>query len=448
MSTLVTPSAKSHERVKGRWVRDIEVATRKEWFLYYTKMVIGSPVPWLFAAYICLNFVSRAGLEIAAWASAILTGLYIIADRFSKNREFSFFRIGSDFFLLGYAAVGLAGAVYSDSFFTGLATLGGVRWVLLLYLITYCWALFPGLNRLYFLMIGTASAVTVYGIWQHFVGLDLIRQASLAYAPTPGNAYFEVTGFFNSPEIFGTLLATVLPLPAAAFLLDESRGVTFERVLSLGCVLLLSLGVFWTYRPGMWMAAVAGLVITLLMVGGKGRGQLTLIGALAVFIVGVSFATYSSPDRMLTEVQTQEFQRAEHQRAQINTQVNLWQENTWIGVGRKALAANNYDPGTGNVYFQILAQSGVLGVSFYMLFLLSFLLSTYHIFKEIPRTHYWHRVLIAGGLASQISFHLAGLYWSTMAEAYAVNFFVLLASSISYLSEHYSRGLVPDDHAL
>ena len=67
-NTLVTPSAKSHERITGRWMRDIEVQTRKEWAIYYLKQIIGTPIPYLIWAYAALAFFSRAGIEIAAWA--------------------------------------------------------------------------------------------------------------------------------------------------------------------------------------------------------------------------------------------------------------------------------------------------------------------------------------------------------------------------------------------
>jgi uncharacterized membrane protein YfcA len=56
--------------------------------------------------------------------------------------------------------------------------------------------------------------------------------------------------------------------------------------------------------------------------------------------------------------------------------------------------------------------------------------------------------LIAGGVGAQIAFHACGLYWSTMAEAITVNLFILILSAVSYVSEHYSRGLVTDDVSL
>jgi O-antigen ligase len=166
------------------------------------------------------------------------------------------------------------------------------------------------------------------------------------------------------------------------------------------------------------------------------------------FFAVVIPASYHSTDKVFAEIQKADETRSVHQREQINTQVKLWQENPVVGVGSRAEVAANYDPGTGNVYFQILAQEGLVGAMFYLLFILAFLLSTYRIFQEIPPTHYWHRVLIAGALASQVAFHMSGLYWSTITEAHAMNLFVFLLGSVSYLSEHYGRGLVPDDFAL
>lgn len=445
MTSLVTPSAKSHERVKGRWVRDIAVNSPREWTLYYIKQFVGTPVPWLFSALACLLFISRAGVEVAAWLCALLTGIYIIVDRMSSNREFTFFRLGSDFLLLGYLLIVLIRAVMTESLTQALATAGDARWVLLLYLISYCWELFPGINRIFSLVVGSAVVVSIYAIWQHFTGMDLVRGQLLPFAPAIGHAYFTVSGLFGTPELFATLIASVLPFLSATFLLSEEQRQGMEKWLALLAILILTLAIFWTYRPGLWMAAIGGVLATILL---KARGTLTLLGSLTALIGAVLFLTYESPDVLLKSVQEVEIIRAAEQRKQINTQVTLWQENPWLGVGHQAVDASNYDPGTGNVYFQVLAQAGILGLGFYLLFILAFMLTTYRIFREIPETHYWHRVFVAGALGAQIAFHMAGLYWSTLAEAIAVNFFVLVLSIVAYLSAHYERGLVPDDQSL
>ena len=445
MSNLVTPSAKAHERVTGRWLRHIEVGNSKDWFIYYTKLVVGSPIPLLFLAIGIFSSFSRAGSEIAAWSTACLTSFYLIADRFSRTREFSFFRIGSDFFLLGFILVGLISAITSESLMGGVETIGDLRWVFLLYAFTYCWELFPGLNRFFYVMLSAAAIAAGYGLWQHFTGVDLLTDQALHDAPTPGRPFFIPTGFIGSPEAFGTLLATLIPFPVAAFFHSDPKDGFFGRWIYLAFSTLLLLALFWTYRPGLWMAGGIGIIVTLLM---HARQIGTFIMFNLVTFAVVAFISYGSPSEMLDAVAKSETSRAEAQRTQINAQVALWQKSPVIGVGHEATKAASYDPGTGNVYFHMLAETGVLGGAFYLLFILRFLLMTYRIFPEIPSTHYWHRVLIAGGLGSQVAFHAAGLYWSTLTEALALNLFIVILSMISYINEHYSRGLVSDDVSL
>ena len=443
--TLVTPSAKAHERVTGRWTRDFEARTPKERAIYYFKLAVGTPIPWLLWAYVALAYISRAGVEIAAWSCAFLTLAYVAADRLSKTREFGFFRIGADFFLLGFVLVTLGTAAASSSVPEALATLGGARWIFLLYMMAYCFELFPGLNKLFSIMMAAATAAGAYGIWQHFTGVDLLGAGALPSAPIEGLIYFVPSSFFGSPEIYGTLIAMALPLPAAAFLLDDRRESKLGRWAALGLFLALSLALLWSYRPGLWTAGGVALIVAIIM---QGRNIFSLLGSIAAFFAVVLLITYGSPATFWDGVQASEVQRAEKQRAQINTQVTLWQESPWIGVGSRARDVEGYDPGTGNVYFQVLAQSGILGAAFYLLFMLAFLLSTYRVFQEIPKSHFWHRVLVSGGLSSQLAFHVSGLYWSTLSEGLVLNLYVLIIAALGYLSEHYSRGIVSDDFSL
>jgi hypothetical protein len=443
---IVTPSAKSHERITGRWIRDYAVRNKREWTVYYFKTIVGSPVPLFMCLFACAAFLSRAGVEISAWACAILTALYIFADRFTSQREFQFFRVGYDALLIGYMVAGIASAFSASTSSDIVANLGGVRWALLLYMMTYCWELFPGLNRVFALVVLGAAAAGLYGFWQHFSGVDLIRGQALALAPVPNTVFFTPISFFNTTENFGTLMAMALPFPAATYLLDERRNSRpFVRYFSLGLTLFLAICVLWTYRPGMWATGIAAIFVPLIL---RARHWFKFLLTVCAMIGGLWLISYGSVDGVLDSIQSEQIVRAQRQRTQINTQFQLWQKNIWIGVGQEAVTAADYDPGTGNVYFQVLAQTGMLGAVSYLFFILGFLLFTYRIFMEIPESHYWHRVLIGGTLAGQICFHIAGLYWSTLNESLATNLFVLMLSATSYLAHHYAHGLVPDDHAL
>lgn len=442
---VVTPSAKSHERVSGRWMNDFEAKSPVDRMIYVVKVAVGSPIPWLMWSYALVAFLSRAGVELAAWLMAILTFIYILADRFGSEREFRFFPIGGDIFLAGFFFAGIVTSIAADSPASAFAALGGIRWVILFYLLVYAWELFPGLNRMMGLLTVGASVACAYGIWQHFTGVDLLSGTALPPGPIASAVVFTPRSFFGSPEIMGTLLAMISPFPFVAYLLADRRDPRWQRYCALALGLAFCLLVFWSYRLGIWIAAFGGVLVAMLM---QPRHVFGLLVALGVLFGAMTYVSYGSPGKLLDSISSSEEARATRQRAQINTQVTLWQGSPWTGAGQKALDAANYDPGTGNVYFQILAQSGVLGAGFYLLFILGYMLSTYRSFSEIPESHYWHRVLIAGSLASQIAFHLAGLYWCTMNEAFAFDLFVLILSATSYVNEHYGRGLVTDDYSL
>lgn len=441
-ASLVTPSAKSHERVTGRWVRDIKADDKNEWTIFYAKIVFGTPVPWLIAALSACLLLTRAGAEIAAWSVAGLSLLYILADLFSRTREFRFFAVGGDLLLISLFASGTLGALWIGGFERFAEALGGLRWIPLIYLLAYAWELFPGLNRAFAIMTVFAVATAVLSIVQTFSGVS-ISGAALSIVPVTGRAYHAAVGFFDSPEAAGTAMAVFLPLPAMAFLLGERKELS--RWLGLALTVLLALGALVTYRPGVWIAAVTGLIVALLM---RGRRQWVLALAVAGSLVIASFALYPSSDQMFDGVAREQAARAETQRAQINQQLKIWSESPWVGAGFQSVEAASLDSTVGNVYFQILAQAGALGLAFYLIFSLAFLLGTYRILQEIPRTHYWHRVLVSGGIAGLVAFHAAGLFWFTLSEALAANLFCFMAASLSYVHEHYSRGFVPDDHSL
>lgn len=445
MATLVTPSAKSHERVTGRWIRDIQADSKRDWAVFYAKLFFGTPTPWLIDLFLLALFLSRAAVEISAWIMAILTAGYIIADRFSRDREFTFFRVGSDLHLLCFVAVALAGLA-SLTPAEALNGLGALRWIPLLYLFSWFWQLFPGLNRVFSALYVIAALTASYAIWQHFGGLDIIRgMEHLSFAPLKETAFFVGTGFFRHAEILGTILAMLLPIPATAFMAAEKREKPLAYIVSLTLVLLLAVAIFWTYKPSLWIAAGAGLLVTMIL---QSKRQLVLFLILSVFFLAVICTLYGAPNAFMRQIGQAENIRAENQRAQINRQVAIWRQNTWIGAGMKSESVQSTTSLDGNVYFQILAQTGALGLAFYLMFSLNFLLGIYRIWRDIPRTHYWHRVLASGGIAGLVAFHVAGLFWSTLSDSHAVNLSVFLLSALAYLREHYDNGLVPDDFAL
>jgi hypothetical protein len=432
--------------VSGRWQYNLEIKTRRDQIVYYCKLAVGTPIPWLLFAFAASLSLSRAALEIASWSLAVLTSAYIFADRYAENREFRFFRIGSDLLLLGFLLSGLVTAATCSSFGDAISTIGEWRWVVLLYALAYCWQLFPGMNRIFYALLAVATAVCGYAVWQHFAGIDLLTGQTLVDAPT--RVYFLPTALFGSTEVLGTLAAIALPLLASAFVLRDRRDNRVESAIILGASLVLTAALFWTYRPGLWIAGSLGVIVAFLV---KARQITVYVGSLAALVAFILFAFYSSPSKMFDRLHEVETKRSAQQREQINAEVVIWQDHPWFGAGVEAVHTTErakYDPNLGNVYFMILAQAGAFGALFYLLFILSSMLATYRIFNEIPPTHHWHRVLVAGGLGAQVAFHVAGLYWNTLAEAVTLNLYVFILASIAYLTQRYESGIVSDDSSL
>jgi hypothetical protein len=323
---------------------------------------------------------------------------------------------------------------------------GALRWIPLIYIFLYTWQLFPGLNRMFQILVGASALTAIYALYQHFAGIDVVRgMETLPYAPITGFAYSMTVGFYRHPEILGTVLSVILPLPIAAFMLADNREKPIVPFLALLVSLILAAAIFWTYKPGIWIAAIGGFGVTLLL---QPRRHFITLVIMVAFISGLIFLTYGTPEALTVPLQKAEIARGERQRQEINEQVKIWGEHVLIGAGMKAHEVRSTESLDGNIYFQLLAQTGTLGLAFYLLFSLNFLLGVYRIWREIPATHYWHKVLVTSGMGSMAAFHVAGLYWPTLSDSHALLLFVFMISALSYLAQQYDRGLVPDDHSL
>lgn len=474
-STSGSPSARRREHVRGRWTYRADLSIGREKTVHAFKQVLGLPIPWLMVLLPVFLATSRAATEIASWVLAILTLFYIATDSFARHREFQFFRLGPDISLAACLFAGILSIVSSmaisansttaslDTFGLLLEGLGHLRWIPLLYLFVYAWELFPGLNRILVALIGTVTAVAVLAWIQHFQGVDWLTGESLVRAPTGDIPYFVPRGFLGSTEALATLFACALPFPVAAACLrregDETDRVTW---IGFGLAVLIALALVFTYRPGLWWAGGAGALALLLFPGDR---RLKLLASIAAAIAAVwfllffafDFGTDTSATKVWSMINAEEAKREEVHRAQMNSLAKVWETSPILGVSGSvsdldSLAAKQTSDTARyesvNIYFLILARSGIFGLVLYLAFVLHHLLNTLRLFHEIPESHHRHRVLAAGCFASQCAFHVAGLFWSTMTEAFSMNLFILVGSMSLYMTEHYAHGLVPDDNAL
>jgi hypothetical protein len=453
MSTLVTPSAKAHERVTGRWNQNIQAISKRDWSSYYVKVICGTPISWFITGFLFLSFMNPFANDILAWVCALLTVIYIIADRFSGTKEFSFFPIGVDLAVGFFIFVVLVNSIFESS--ETIMSILSFRWILLPYIFAYMLELFPGLNNMLHILFAGALFSSAYAFVQHFTGFELMSGRALEFAPLKGFSYYCVAGFSQLPEVFGSLIAMLLPFPVCCYLSAEKRNSKMMRGGALALSFILMLAIFWTYRPGIWIASLSGVLICLIV---QSQRQFKFMLATIVFFFVTILISYQSPQPFIQQIKERESIRAGIERNRINELFAQFSQAPFFGMGIKP-GPDFYkqaDPLTlveskmmnTNIYFELLAQIGIFGTFAYFAMILPFLLFSYRLFKEIPASHFWHRVMASSITAGQVSFHLSGLYWGTLSHSSVTNLFSFYMAVAAYLHHHYMKGLVPDDRSL
>ncbi len=494
-----SPSARRREEIAGLWNYEVDMNSTREVLLHWLKQFVGSPVVLLMSLLPIAFTWSRAVSEIATWTLALLICIYVGLDRGMKNREFNFFRAGLEWSLLAIFALQilsllllplgspLGGNDASASTSAGfarledwLAGLGAMRWVPLVLIFTYAWDLFPGLNRVLQIFIGAGLSLVLVAVVQSLIGWDPFSMGAIESAWSAGaneaSRVFVARGPLGSPEILGTMFAILLALTTAAACLkgprDERPWLTWVGfVLSL----LFLLGLFLTFRIGLWWAGLTGTLSILLFPAERRFKLWTASVALLVGLWGsltwlappsappnstetaaASEESLPSFTRNLQFLLLRDASEREAQREQMLKLEKIWESSPFIGrAGDLHAMFAQLEPTevgprreSSNAYFVLLSSTGLLGLFAYLTLIAHLLLKTLRLFQEIPASHHAHRVMVAGLFGAQSSFHVAGLFWSTLHEATVMYMFALLVSVLIYMTQHYEQSLVSDDASL
>ncbi len=426
------------------------------------KTIVGAPIPFLISLYALSLLSTMSGMEIFGWGTCIFGLLYILIDHGSPDREFSIFRIGADIPLLGLLIVVALGLYFNAPNADFLHAFGAMRWVLMLYLFTYTLDLFPSLNRIMQIWIFAGTVIAGYGIYQHFTGHDLrmefgIRnESAVTLAPFVGADVYQSVGLFGHHLTYGYSFGLLFCFPFAAFALSHRKPVIWQMTFLISAV-TIGLSLVWTYGRGVWMASAAALLVMSGYVSKR-----FLAGLLVLGTIGVGGYYYGSPGfrERLDSVTLDSYTSNSDRRDLWKANIAMFQDHPWLGVGymqneslvgeyfRKLGIQNEFGGHAHNTYFNFLSTTGILGMSLYLFFVLGFLMMTHRLWLEIPRTHFWHRVIVLGTLGAQIHLHVGGLTQCNFLDAEVRHLYIFILAILAYMSERYARGIVPDDYAL
>ncbi len=439
--------------------------------LIFLKNVVGSGIPLLFSLYIVACILSTNMTILLSFSVACLTFIYILLDRWSKKQEISLFYIGGDLWLWLLLIVSALGLLINASEVGFWRHFTQMHWILLLYLFTYTFYLFPGIKRFFYIILITSVIVCFYGILQHFWGIDLLyllglNLESATYLGPPireehgldfsSKSAYHVIGFFENHIDYGVLLSMLFCFPIAGLFLLNNINIGY-RIFLIFVSLLMSFNLLWTYNKGIWISTVISLLFMSGFVGRK------LFIKTFVFIAIVCGGFYYF-DKTLSENQTVVLDT--HYQNQ-STYMDIWKahlamfwDHPWIGIGLEQnevhirkyyqmLNIDNWETGPiHNTYISWLSTTGCLGLIAYLLFILTFLLMTGRMWIEIPLSNIWHRTFILALLGVQVSAHVVGLSYGYFGFVNVQYFFIFALAMISYIYKKYNEAEVFDDHCL
>lgn len=459
-NNYVTPSEKMHSLVNPLPQRNDDNSHGGT--LFWLKTIVGTPIPYLTFLYTVALLTSMSAMEFFGWTAGVLTLLYILIDLFVSKKEFRFFGTGADLPLVAFLVVIVCGLFINAPQADLVKELGSLRWALLLYLLSYSFYLFPGLNKYFYSLLTVGALIGGYAVFQHFTGIDfryewgLRAQSAVTPAPFSGADVFQSVGLMSHHLTYGYLFSMLFCFPVAALMLSAQRSFIFKFLMLLSTA-VIGMSLVWTYGRGVWIATLSSL---LFMAAYVSRKILFSFLILAGIIVGTLYISNDGFKERLDSIWDSQYTSNADRRDLWRANLEMFSDHPWIGIGwtqnegrifeyyEKLGIENKFGGHAHNNYLQLLASTGLLGFVAYMLFIISFLLMTHRLWTDVPKSHYWHRVIVLGALGTQISLHAGGLTQWNFGDAEVNHFFIFTLAIIAYMSERYASGVVPDDHSL
>lgn len=373
-------------------------------------------LPWLFGAYLVSLLTSMSGMEIFSSLCLLALIWYLVVNRPERKPPVPPFLPALAVFAL-IVGIGIyLGKAPSAEKWHDAGRLRFVVWYAgLFYLLRYPMRDFPWLP----VLAVAAALMSVYGICQHFMPLDLFRPEGkqiILYAIPETKTGPLVLGAFNHHLTF----SNVFLFPAALFF---SLGIGDWRrrwyYLLLGLVLFLLC--LWTQSRAAWIAVPVTAFIIALGKSGRLAVGAAVLGAVALTTLYYTDAGFHQRFER-TFFQEDDFYNGGPRTRLWSANWQMFKESPWLGIGwnnnerfAKPYVDKLFPAQKDNFYghahseiIQVLATTGLLGLTAYLLLWAAVFLrlarATLRLSLDGPER--WIALGLLGGF---IGFHLQGL---------------------------------------
>ena len=427
------------------------------------KNIFGSLVPYLLMIYAVSLLTANSASEALKWLICFLIFSYIVIDKFSLNREIKIFKIGGDIWIGILAVIGIISLIVNflenmertKDFIDIMGVkhfvwyeflryiFNALSWIIPLYLFTYALMLFPGINRLIDILIVVGAIVSVYGIIQHFTGMDLrhLLKISKYHGVYKLNDQYQVVGFLTHHLKYGYCIAMILCLALAKLMAGNFSNYKTAILLGVSSS-LMALSIIWTYSRGAWISVVAAVIAMSFFINKR-----VFIAALLVVSVVCTLLYFVMPD-IKSRANTIADMEYNSERTELwNKHMDGFYKNPILGVGpwqnRRLTGCHAH-----NTYIEWMSSVGVVGTISYLLFILTFMLISYDLLLEIPRNNLDHRSFVLGAIGAQVVVHLGGLTNVAFIDDQIGRLFIFILCILAYMNRKYKTSIIQGDNQL
>ena len=233
-----------------------------------------------------------AAMELFSWLTFLILIFALILGRIKgKAQKWSW--TGLELPLFGFVLFAALGAVFIEDISSDQRRyiLGSQRWIVLFYtyylIFTNKWV---SLNRVFYVVVGAATLVSLYAIFQTFTGWDVFR--SVPYKATPFSSLniWRAKGFFSNSITYANSFSLVALLLVGVLLQSKNELSKKKQSLYWTALVIISLSILFSFTRGVWVGV---FVATLIMAALKGKKVFTKIVLLfcLIFITAFSFFT-------------------------------------------------------------------------------------------------------------------------------------------------------------
>lgn len=315
------------------------------------------------------------------------------------------------------------------------------------------------LKPILWILGATTIIASLFGLYQ-FAG-DLFGLPMTLTGLDPGYikdvfGFPRIQAFSQEPLYFGNFLLLPIAL-ALAFILIPQKWLSQKILMPFLALALLALGL--TLSRGAFVGLFGVAIALLIFLGGRFLSRNALIflgggatlGVVAVFLI-LSVLGPTASERFWSHLTIQDFGRGESTVGRLTTwtqALEFWQSSPWVGIGPGNFGPASLDypketpargwPIVNNEYLELLAETGVLGLGAFLLFittLLGYSVKAYRRARDDPEA----RAILVGLTAAVVGMLVQFNFFSTLyITSLWITFGLLLATQAVILNKHHEQ---------